>query len=89
MNSALLRIYDDKTQEPGMVMIQESESMVALVPGSKADRAELVVRQAWMVASRKWTDIPKKTKHDDSRGSEGWLLVSLIAGGERQASVGS
>ncbi|KAK3935776.1 hypothetical protein QBC46DRAFT_367351 [Diplogelasinospora grovesii] len=66
LNSALLRIYEGTSQEPSYVKIQESDSTIALVPGPEADRADLGIRQMWMLAMRDWVDIPPQRKKADS-----------------------
>jgi len=65
MNSALSRMYTGVNQEPGYVKIQESDSSIAFVPGDDADRLDLGIRQGWMIAMRRWTDIPPKRKKKD------------------------
>ncbi|KAK4194313.1 hypothetical protein QBC40DRAFT_158750, partial [Triangularia verruculosa] len=45
--------------------IQESDSVISLVPGGETDRLDLGIRQGWMIAMRKWTDIPPKRKKND------------------------
>ncbi|KAH8894463.1 hypothetical protein GQ53DRAFT_857833, partial [Thozetella sp. PMI_491] len=65
MNSALSRIYTGVNQEPGFVKVQESDSIIALVPGDEEDRQDLGIRQGWLIAMRNWTDIPPNRKKKD------------------------